>query len=689
MKGWKPIIATAAVLYAALLAVTWEFGTREAFRKMENMLDYAVLDYKDTINGAIDTMLLYAGERLVLRLGEPQCRSSSYMKELAADICMDEINIVDKAGRIVATSDERLAGVSVLDRPASAAFMVLTNGTTRTFSQPFRAGAHNPDVRRKYLGVAFPGGNGYVQIGLDERHLSTMYAVMMGFIFDEWLLGETGFFLCADLETGRLISNPSRHRNEARLMSETGFVPPQKPDERRTLCQRIFGEKSFCREYVFAGHRLVAVLPAREYFGSRNILLAIVAGGLFVILSLFSYFIGRITADSEHMKSFYSAEEERQAKDLAMARTIQTSALPDVFPAYPDHFEFDIFARMDTAREVGGDFYDFFFVDATHLAFLVADVSGKGVPAAMFMMAAKTTIRSVARTVSDPAEMMTLVNDRLSDGNDAEMFVTAWFGVLDVSSGAIVYVNAGHNPPLVRRANGAIEWLKGTRGLVLAAMPGAKYKSVDFKLEAGDTLFLYTDGVTEATNPKLELFGEARLLETLAKAKRPFCGDVRAAVDMFAAGAEQADDMTMLSLEYFGPPMVREKTVRAAMDEMPALSAFLDEALAATDCPPAISAKMMVCLDEIASNVVKFSGSPDITMRLEYAKGLRSWRLTIVDSGTAWNPLTHVDPDITLSAEERPIGGLGILMVKKMVDDVRYTRDGDSNVLSMRVSAKS
>ena len=249
-----------------------------------------------------------------------------------------------------------------------------------------------------------------------------------------------------------------------------------------------------------------------------------------------------------------TAEKERIGAELNVATQIQADMLPRIFPAFPEREEFDIYATMNPAKEVGGDFYDFFLIDEDHLAVVIADVSGKGVPAALFMVIAKTLIKNHAQNRETPGSVFTQTNAQLCEGNDAGLFVTAWMGVLEISTGQFVYVNAGHNPPLLKHAGGGYEWLKSRPGFVLAGMEGIRYRENSLQMEPGDCLYLYTDGVTEATNEKQELFGEIRLQTVLNETPDlpvdRLLQKVKQSIDAFAGEAEQFDDITMLGLEY-------------------------------------------------------------------------------------------------------------------------------------------
>ena len=254
----------------------------------------------------------------------------------------------------------------------------------------------------------------------------------------------------------------------------------------------------------------------------------------------------------EFMKA--TAEKERIGAELNVATQIQADMLPRIFPAFPERQEFEVYATMNPAKEVGGDFYDFFLVDDDHLAVVIADVSGKGVPAALFMVIAKTLIKNHAQNRETPGEVFTQTNAQLCEGNDAGLFVTAWMGVLEISTGKFVYVNAGHNPPLLKRAGGQYEWLKSRPGFVLAGMEGIRYRENTLELMPGDTLYLYTEGVTEATSSAQELYGEERLQAALNEASElpvsQLLPRIKNCIDTFVGDAEQFDDITMLGLQY-------------------------------------------------------------------------------------------------------------------------------------------
>ena len=266
--------------------------------------------------------------------------------------------------------------------------------------------------------------------------------------------------------------------------------------------------------------------------------------------------LSKKTRDYIQQITTITAEKERIGTELALATRIQADMLPNIYPAFPDRAEFDIFASMDPAREVGGDFYDFFLVDDDHLCMLIADVSGKGVPAALFMMASRIILASNAKQGKSPADILSSTNDTICQNNREEMFVTVWLGILEISTGKLTAANAGHEYPVLMQAGGKFELVKDKHGFVIGGMPGMKYKEYELQLTPGAKLFLYTDGVPEATNAQNELFGVERMLEALngstGDTPEELLKQVRRSVDGFVREAEQFDDLTMLGLEYKG-----------------------------------------------------------------------------------------------------------------------------------------
>jgi sigma-B regulation protein RsbU (phosphoserine phosphatase) len=251
-----------------------------------------------------------------------------------------------------------------------------------------------------------------------------------------------------------------------------------------------------------------------------------------------------------------TAKEERIGTELALAAQIQTSMLPNRFPAFPERKEFDIYAIMDPAKEVGGDFYDFFLIDEDHLGLVIADVSGKGIPAALFMMVSKIILQSCAQLGQSAGEILNKTNEALCSDNQTGMFVTVWVGILEISTGKLTAANAGHEYPYLMR-NGRFELFKDKHGFVIGGMEGTVYREYEIQMEPGDALFVYTDGVPEANDEERNLFGMDRLTEALNRDPEADCRtqiqNVRQAVSGFVKDSDQFDDLTMLCLKYYGP----------------------------------------------------------------------------------------------------------------------------------------
>ncbi len=252
-----------------------------------------------------------------------------------------------------------------------------------------------------------------------------------------------------------------------------------------------------------------------------------------------------------------TAEKERIGTELEMASRIQSSQLPRLFPPFPNRKEFGLFASMTPAKEVGGDFYDFFMIDDDHIAFVIADVSGKGVPASLVMMVSRVLIKSSLQNGKNPAEALESVNNQLCEGNDEGYFITVWLAVFEISTGKGVAANAGHEHPVLRRAGGGYELQVYRHSMPVGSMKGIPFRQHDFLLNPGDSFFVYTDGVAEATNEQKEMFGTKRMLDALNKdpdaPPEQILPNVKSEIDRFVDGAEQFDDITMLCFRYNGP----------------------------------------------------------------------------------------------------------------------------------------
>ena len=385
-----------------------------------------------------------------------------------------------------------------------------------------------------------------------------------------------------------------------------------------------------------------------------------------------------------------TAEKERIGAELDVAAKIQSSMLPCIFPAFPDRNEFDIYATMDPAKEVGGDFYDFFMVDADHLAFVVADVSGKGVPAALFMVIGKTLIKDHTGLHDDLGEVFTEVNNILCASNSEEMFITAFEGVLNLKTGELRYVNAGHEIPFLCRKGGVFEPYKVRAGFVLAGMQGIRYRAGSIQLEPGDKVFQYSDGIPEAINSEKAPYGMKRLESVLAKNSEKAPSEllplVKADVDAFVGDADQFDDITMLCIEFKGNGRKAEISLTPDAESVKTVAEFLDTTLEAWEIPMKVVSKLQIVADEIYSNIVRYSQAKNAKVTAVQNGTVLSLRFE--DDGKPYDPTTAAEPDITASAEEREIGGLGIFVVRNMMDSMDYRYKDGHNVLTLLLATE-
>jgi len=396
------------------------------------------------------------------------------------------------------------------------------------------------------------------------------------------------------------------------------------------------------------------------------------------------------------------AEKERISAELSVAKEIQESMLPCIFPPFPDRREFDIYAVMLPAREVGGDFYDFYFLDNNNLAVVIADVSGKGIPAALFMVITKTLIKNCS-SCKNPKAVFESVNKKLCESNETGMFVTAFMGIFNIPTGRFIYVNAGHNPPLVKKG-GSYQFLKNEPCMFLAWNKDAKYIENEIILEKNDILYLYTDGVTEAINKDFTLFGEERLIAAANKyidlKPKELLHAVKSEVDVFTDGAEQEDDITMLALLinngqldiYEKTAKSKDMTVEANIKNLNMIMNFINDELKQSGFTSGLINEINIAVEEIFINIASYAyNNADINNGACKTDGNVFISICVTDKtvikfedyGRPYNPLEQPAPDLKTPLKERKIGGLGVFIVKKIMDNIEYFRKDNKNVLVM------
>ncbi len=588
----KWLLILAVIAFLATTTFLWVFQTALSKNNAVSLLKLNIIDVRQDIIDASNENLLKLTRTIADEINQSEY-TDLYM--LTEKYGVSEINRIDANGIITQSTYENFLGYDMASGAQSAEFLGLLSGESE-YIQSYQPVSYDASISRKYAGVTLTDG-GFVQVGYDAERFQKDIAEQVKGVTRNRHIGKDGCLIIAD-EQGNIVSD--RHGNEGNHLNVTGlWLDTENITAGERFEAEVYGEPCYCVYQVSEGFYITAVIPKSEAALSRNVSVGVttvmeivVFASLFVIIYIlvkklvvdnilcinaalseitegnlettvnvrshaeFDALSNDINATVDTLKRYIADAAARIDAELAFAKAIQHSSLPSVFPPYPNRQDVDIFASMDTAKEVGGDFYDFYFIDDNHLAFLVADVSDKGIPAAMFMMTAKTLIKSLAESGMAVNDVFTEANEKLSANNDAEMFVTAWMGILDTKTGVVTYANAGHNPPLIRRADGSFTYLKTRAGFVLAGMEGIRYKKYEIQLEKDDTLYLYTDGVTEATNRRNELFGEERLQTVLNEhandTPEQLLQSVTDSLADFVGAAAQSDDITMLALHYKG-----------------------------------------------------------------------------------------------------------------------------------------
>lgn len=593
-QRWLLMCVTAGFLMTTVF--TWALQTELAKNDANELIRLNIEDVREDILEASNKNLLELTREIASRIDFTDRTNAKLLKTLKKEFDVAEINIINQNGIITVSTHNDFLNYDMRGGEQSAEFLVLLDGVTKEYVQSYQPTSSDPTISRKYAGVVLSGG-GFVQVAYDaERFQKDIDDVVIGVTRNRHI-GESGALIIVG-EDWNIVSD--RHGNEGRNLNVAGiYIDRSTMPENKTFEAVVYGKQAFC-SYIFSeGYYIVAVMPLEEAMFSRDISVYItvfmefvVFGMLFIVVYFlikklvvdnmvkinkslamitggnldtvvnvrtneeFASLSDDINSTVVTLKHYIAEAAARIDRELEFAKSIQHSAIPTVFPPYPGHSEFDIYATMDTAKEVGGDFYDFYFVGENRLGFLIADVSGKGIPAAMFMMTAKTIIKGYAESGKPVDEVFTTANEKLCESNDAGMFVTAWMGVLDTVTGKVEFANAGHNPPLVRHAGGGFEYLRSKPCFILAGMDGIKYRKNEFTLAPGDEIYLYTDGVTEATDSENNLYGEERLLALLNSMSdlsgEEICRAVKADIDAFVGDAPQFDDITMLYLKYNG-----------------------------------------------------------------------------------------------------------------------------------------
>lgn len=529
-------------------------------------------------------------------------------ERLLKTLDVDELHVSNGDGILIMSIPEIYRGYDMSSKQQSAEFMpAITDPKFELLQAPQRKGADNKLFQ--YAGVARRDAPGIVQIGFFPSRLErAMELADVRDLAEGFRIGSHGTIVVT--EGGKIVSDEEAWVGQT--LADRGIDETNITDASGHFRADVFAlpsdaaagggsggtRKMLCLYENFDDYILLGLLPENEMYISRDRSLSelvgfsvLLFGVVFVLVSLlverivirgihkvndslikittgdldekvriqtnaeFTLLSNGINTMVAALKDAIAETAERIDKELEFAQKIQLASLPSLFPPFPDRDEFDVYATMNTAKEVGGDFYDFMLIDDNHLGIIIADVSGKGIPAALFMMTTKTIAKNFAQKGNSPAKILTLSNDRLCEDNASGMFVTAFLGILEIDTGRFFCSSAGHNPPVLIRRKGGAEYMNVAGGIVLGGMAGLNYEQSEFALEPGDRIYFYTDGVTEALNTREELFGEERLLALLRDEKtndlslEELLYHIRQEVKDYADGAVQSDDITMMVLE--------------------------------------------------------------------------------------------------------------------------------------------
>ncbi|MBR5272251.1 MAG: SpoIIE family protein phosphatase [Clostridia bacterium] len=724
------------IVVAYLVTSTFTFFLQNGMVRIETqeVFTAAMNDVEADVKGKSDAQLLSIAEGVRT---EYEMNPAASLLEIADKYNVVEINVVSSDGIIQKSTETDSINYDMKSKEQSKEF-VDTLRVQDSFVQQYSPRGKDESVWRKYAAINLEVG-GFIQVGYDAEQFHEMLNEFVVDVTKNRHVGTGGFVAVCDDKLSMVIDN-----DYAGLpISTIGINPPVEMKEGKTATTLYYadivdGNTSLSEKYIYVfkfieGYCIIAAMPEAEAMFMRDASLytsifmqVLIFAALFVFIYILikrviinnlkkiNSTLGRITegdlnvtVDVRSNEEFSSLSDDinstvstlkryiaeaaaRIDKELEYAKQIQLSALPTNFPQNED---FSICAQMIAAKEVGGDFYDFYKLNDTTVAFLAADVSGKGIPAAMFMMTAKTIIKDLAESGMTVNDIFTKANEKLCENNESGMFVTAWMGVLDLTTGNVQFANAGHNPPLLKRADSSFEYLKTRAGFVLAGMEGVHYRVGEITLNEGDRLFLYTDGVPEATNVENRLYGEDRLLSFMNRnaSMQPteLLPSLKADIDEFVGEAPQFDDITMLMLDYKpkkGGERMTNQTFPAKTESLSDVLGFVEQTLETLECPMKIQTAICVAIEEVFVNIARYAypeSIGDMTLHIGFDGETRAITFRVTDKGVPFDPLKKADPDITLSAEEREIGGLGIFIAKKTMDSLTYAYENGENILTM------
>lgn len=594
--------------FAVATAISFVMNTRMSRENTNHILSTHLDDVCSAVNETDSLTILQATLRWADYFDEfesfdPVPDFLRMLGNIAMGNDIDEINFINEEGIIISSNNHNYFNYVMDSQQQSREFLVLLRDTScHTFVQDLRTQGYDKVSKFRYAGSTFKKHKGFLQLGISEAHYKKTIESLLKGSTRYRRIGDKGSIYIYDSNLSTISAPVGCTDTTATQMGITHEVISQNKPNTIFLAE-LNGVDCYCMYSIEQGCIVLATQPVSEATLTRNtavILSSITVFSIFLILFLAIWMLIRrlvvknidkvnsslteitngdldvkvdvrdsnefdslsndINKTVDKLKVYIHEAETRMDADLALAQAIQHSALPTEFPAFTQNTEFDIYADMKAAKTVGGDFYDFYFSGEDTFTITIADVSGKGIPAAMFMMRGKSTLKNViTSTGMSLGDACSKVNNMLCQGNDTNMFFTGWIGSINLSTGLMKFINAGHNLPLLRRKGGRFEYLASKPFMPMAVFDITEYATETIQLYPGDELFLYTDGVTEATSSANQLFGEQLLLETLnnltdeqTATPECICKAILHEVQAFAEGAEQSDDITMLCFRYEG-----------------------------------------------------------------------------------------------------------------------------------------
>lgn len=738
---WLLILVTAAyaVSFVSVYLVQKAHAERYAAWSLSNELKY--ISSQLAVNTEHRTMLEQAGGEDLLSKAHALAEIISSNRSFLSDRRMQErtrselgltaFYISDKNGLTVCSSPSRYEGVFNFNTYSTTRqYMKMITDRSCTIVENPRPvdedlAKNDTVVYQQFAGVARLDEPGIVQVAYsDEQYSSLFQAVSVEHLCDGYHVGKTGFVV---LIRGSDVISATEP--EMKNIYAATLLGGDEGTAYEIFCN---GKKCLASRKSAGDMNIAAVVPYDEIYESMHSLIiwtgiffSVLFGLVFFMVSnlLDRVVVRNISRTNESLKKItqghldeyvqsgsneefeslsnginttvaalkkaISEAAARIDKELEFAQAIQTSALPRLSAMFKENSSFDLYADMHPAKEVGGDFYDFFMIDDHRLVVVIADVSGKGIPAAMFMMTAKAQIRNHIENSETLAAACTAINKALCEGNDAQMFVTVFVAMLDLQTGVLTYVNGGHNPPLVSDG-GTFRWIREKSGLFMGSFDTVRYREYSLQMKPEDTLLLYTDGVTEAMNPAAELYGEERFMRFLSchalESPQTLVRSVYSELHDYAETAPQADDITMVALTY-RPSLKAGDThiFHASIYELENVQHFISEPLEKRNCPEEQRKQLAVAVEELFVNIAKYAyadqgGKGDAVV--SWKCGENEISVTLSDSGMPFNPLEKADPVASSDIDQVKIGGLGILMAKKDTDSMSYRFEYGHNILT-------